>query len=177
MHLRPTPIDGCFRISLEPYYDERGAFSEGFVQYEWMVAGIGFNVDQVNFSRSTKAGTIRGLHWQNRPHAQGKIVYSMRGTIFDAVVDVRKDSKTFGVSYWVELTPMTGALFVPKGLAHGFQALEDDATLMYLVDSPYMKSAEGGLRYDDPSVAIPWPLKPVNVAQKDLNWPTFDSLR
>jgi dTDP-4-dehydrorhamnose 3,5-epimerase len=116
------------------------------------------------------------MHWQAAPMGQGKIVYAVSGSVYDAVVDVRKESGTYGMSFGVELFPQSNALFVPKGVAHGYQALSEGATLMYLVDAAYSPAHERGLRYDDVEAAIGWPVPAVNVAPKDLRWPTFREL-
>lgn len=176
MRVHNTPVHGVKLIELEPHLDERGIFAEGFVKAAWAKEGIDFDVLQVNLSKSDRAGTIRGMHWQADPHSQGKIVYAVSGAVFDAVVDVRKASGTYGMSCGYELFPQANALFVPKGVAHGFQALSDGATLLYLVDAPYSKACERGLRYDDMEAGIKWPLPVVNVAPKDLKWPTFREL-
>lgn len=176
MVVKDTAIVGVKYIELTPFTDPRGVFVEGFVREKMKGAGIDFDVVQMNLSRSAAAGTVRGMHWQETPFGQGKIVYCVSGRVFDAVVDVRRTSYTFGRTVGYELSPQSNALFVPKGLAHGFQALTDDAMLLYLVDAPYSPPHERGLRYDDPDAKISWPLPAKNVAPKDERWPTLKEI-
>jgi dTDP-4-dehydrorhamnose 3,5-epimerase len=177
MKIINTGIIGVKYIELDTWLDDRGAFVEAFVDEAWRKAGIDFDLIQVNYSKSDKAGTIRGMHWQDAPAAQGKIVFAVNGPVFDAVTDVRKHSHSFGKSVGYELFPQVNAIFIPKGVAHGYQALEDRAGLVYLVDAPYSPVHECGIRYDDPDAGIRWPLKAVNVAPKDLKWPTILDIR
>lgn len=169
----PTKIAGALLIELSPFLDNRGAFAEGFVRSKLSAQGIDFEVQRVNLVRNEKAGTVRGMHWQADPWAQGKIVMAASGKIFDAIVDVRKGSPTYGISYCVMLYPQVNALFIPRGVAHGCQAMEDGASLIYLVDNEYMPAAERGI---NPIGAIDWPLPQVNVASRDLAWPTLKEL-
>lgn len=173
MKVSKTSIPGVLYIDLEPRLDDRGIFSEAFVKSAWKQAGIDFEVCQMNLSKSDRPGTIRGMHWQAAPAAQGKIVYAVSGSVYDAVIDVRRDSPTFGKSLGYDLIPQMNALFIPKGFAHGYQALMEYSTLLYLVDAPYSPTHERGLRYDDPGVKIPWPMKAVNMAPRDLKWPSL----
>lgn len=171
MRVHKTPVMGAFLIELEPFLDDRGGFVEGFVRKKLADQGIDFEVKRVNIARNEKAGTVRGMHFQAEPWAQGKIVMAVQGRIFDAVVDVRPTSYTFGKTYSVTLFPQVNALFIGRGLAHGCQALEDGASLMYLVDNDYMPSHERGIR---PQNVVEWPLPMVNVAARDLGWPSLE---
>ena len=174
MKLHKTSVQDAFLIVLEPHLDDRGLFTEGFVKDRLGKAGLKFDVLRMNFAMSDRAGTVRGLHWQADPWSQGKIVYSVSGNIFDVIVDVRPGSGTYGMSFTTTLTPLANAVFVPRGVAHGWQALDDKAKIMYLVDNEYMPSHERGLRYTDPAVI--WPLPPVMVSERDLGWPMFREL-
>lgn len=173
MKVCKTPIDGAALIELEPFCDDRGVFAEGFVQKKLADLGILFQVQRVNLVRNEKAGTVRGMHWQVDPWAQGKIVMAAVGGIFDAIVDVRPGSPSYGKSYSITLYPQTNALFIPRGVAHGCQALEDGASLIYLVDNDYNPKAERGIT---PATAVKWPLAMVNVAPRDLSWPSLGEL-
>lgn len=176
MKCEKTPIEGVYHILLEPWLDDRGIFVEAYEKIKLKKGGIDFDIVMMNLSKSDKAGTIRGMHWQDEPFAQAKIVFSASKRIFDAVVDVRKGSSTYGKSCHVVLFPQTNAFYIPRGVAHGCQSLEDQAMLTYLLDGFYSPAQERGLRYDDPDAKIPWPLPPVNVADKDLRWPTLREL-
>lgn len=165
MKVYDTEIDGVKRIELVPWLDNRGAFVEALQFSEKNV------VRQVNLSKNEKAGTVRGMHWQAAPSAQIKIVYAVLGRFMDVAVDVRRDSPTYGAVVALELCPLVNALYIPAGVAHGCQALDDGATLMYLLDVGYDPKCERGLRVDDPAIRNIWPLPLVNVAPRDMNWP------
>lgn len=175
MIVSSTSIEGLKYIELRSSKDKRGSFLEAFSKKTW-VGALRFDISQVNISTNHKAGTIRGLHWQADPFGQGKIVYAATGRIFDAVVDINRISYSFGKSESFQLVPGMNALFIPKGVAHGYQALADGASLMYLVDKEYSTAHERGLRYDDPQAAIPWPLAPICISDRDLKWPSLKEL-
>jgi len=165
-----TDIHDVKKIELEPWLDDRGVFVEA------LSASSGHPVKQINKAKNEKAGTVRGMHWQAEPAAQVKIVYSVVGRLLDIAVDVRKDSPTYGRVVCLELFPFVNALYIPSGIAHGCQALDDGATMMYLLDAAYSPKHERGFRVDDPIVRDLWPLAMVNVAPRDLNWPLMRDL-
>lgn len=173
MKVEKTPIRDAWLVELAPHLDDRGVFVEMFVQRRLEAQGVRFDAKMANLSTNDRAGTLRGMHWQAEPFAQAKIVYAAAGKFFDAIVDMRDDSATFGQSFWVELVPQMNALYVPPGVAHGCQALEDDSRLLYLVDGVYKPSHERGIRYDDPDAGIPWPKPAGTVSSRDLGWPTI----
>src|SRR4029079_622662 len=173
MNVEKTPVAGAFLIHLDLFRDNRGAFAEAFVREKLAAQGIEFDIRRVNMVRNEKSGTVRGMHWQADPWAQGKIVMAVAWRIYDAIVDVRPDSPTYGESYGVILYPQANALFIPRGVAHGCQALDDGASLLYLVDNDYKPPQERGI---SPVGAIDWPLPLVNVAPRDLSWPTLKEL-
>jgi dTDP-4-dehydrorhamnose 3,5-epimerase len=170
MKVAKTAIAGALLIELAPFCDDRGIFAEGYVRKKLADQGLDFDVQRVNLVKNERAGTVRGMHFQRDPWAQGKIVMAVHGRIFDAILDVRPDSPTYGKSYAVELVPQANALFMPRGIAHGCQALSDGASLLYLVDNDYMPSHERGIA---PAGVVDWPLPLVNVAKRDLSWPTL----
>lgn len=176
MKVHSTPINGALRIDLTPFADVRGLFVEGFVGKKLAEQGLDFDVKRVNIVKNDHIGTLRGMHWQKDPWAQGKIVMAMAGTIFDAIVDVRPKSPTYKLTYSLKLVPFANALFIPRGVAHGCQALEKGSTLMYLVDNDYMPSHEMGIRPDDPLIGINWPVPPCHMAHRDSSWPTLHEL-
>ena len=172
MRVHKTPVLGVHLIELEPFLDDRGAFVEGFVRKKLADQGIDFDVKRVNVAKNEKAGTVRGMHFQADPWGQAKIVMAAQGKIFDAVVAPRPTSYTFGKTFTVTLLPLVNALYIARGLAHGCQALEDGASLTYLVDNDYMPSYERGVHPKE----VDWPLPMVNVAPRDLSWPTLKEL-
>ncbi len=172
LNILKTPLADLYVVETDPFVDHRGAFARWFCEAE-LVEVIGQrHIKNVNFSRTTKAGSIRGMHYQLPPHAEMKMVRCIRGKILDVVVDIRKDSPTFLQHYGVELSAENMKLFViPEGFAHGFQSLEDDCEIMYLVTEFYSPESEGGLRYNDPDLHISWPLPVSDISEKDGKHP------
>lgn len=172
MKFQKLPLEGAFLVSLEPRRDERGMFARAYCKNEFAAHGIAIDVVQGNISTNEHAGIVRGMHFQRAPHAEVKLVRCIRGAIFDVIVDLREESLTYGQHYGVELSEENGLLIVvPKGFAHGYQALTDGATAFYMVSAPYSPEAEGGVRYNDPSLGIKWPLAVTDVSEKDQDWP------
>jgi len=165
-----TEIDGAKKIELLPWLDNRGTFVEALSCSEQHV------VRQINLAKNEKAGTVRGMHWQAAPAAQTKIVYAVSGRFLDVAVDVRRESPTYGKVVTIELFPLLNALYIPAGVAHGCQALEDGATLMYLLDVGYSPKCERGFRVDDPLIRNIWQMPLVNVAPRDMGWPLMKDL-
>jgi len=173
-----APIDGLVIIEPRAFPDERGVFMESFKQSDFERAGIFGPFVQDNCSRSKK-GVLRGLHFQRPPHAQGKLVRVSRGRAWDVAVDLRVGSPTFGKYYALELSEENRRLFwIPMGFAHGFLALEDDTELQYKCTAEYHAASDGGVRWDDPDLAIAWPdigMAPI-VSAKDAALPLLRDL-
>jgi dTDP-4-dehydrorhamnose 3,5-epimerase len=172
--LRRTAIAGVFELVGQPFSDHRGAFLNAFRAREtafassWGDRGIA----QVNLSRTEAVGTIRGLHLQAPPHSEAKLVRCLRGRVWDVAVDLRTDSATFGQWHALQLSREEGnALLIPEGCAHGFQVLESGSELLYLHSGPWVPEAETGVRFNDPRLAIPWPLPPLGLSERDLALP------
>ncbi len=175
MRFEPTPLDGAYVIELDKIGDDRGFFARAFCVNEFAEAGLVQNFVQVNNSLSAHRGTLRGMHYQLPPHAETKIVRCIRGALWDAIIDLREESPTFGQHFHIELSAENRRmLYVPKGFAHGFITLEDDTEAFYFVDEFYAPQAERGIRWNDPEFGIPWPLDPVELSDKDQNHPDFD---
>lgn len=150
------------------FADQRGWFSETWNAARLAGQGLDVAFVQDNQSWSARRGTIRGLHFQAPPHAQGKLVRAVRGRILDVAVDIRRGSPTYGRFVAVELTAAGGEqLWVPVGYAHGFCTLEDDCEVAYKVTDVYAPACEGGLAFDDPALAIPWPVAPCEASLSD----------
>lgn len=176
MKFQQLPLEGAFLVSLEPRCDERGMFARAYCKNEFAAQGIAVDIVQSNISTNEHAGIVRGMHFQRAPHAEVKLVRCIRGAIFDVIVDIREDSLTYGQHYGVELSEKNGLLIVvPKGFAHGYQALTDGATAFYMVSATYSPEAEGGVRHDDPSLGIQWPLAVTDVSEKDGRWPLMST--
>ena len=172
MKFTRTSLADAMLIDLEKRADDRGWFARTFCAAEFAAAGLATGFVQANQSHNLEAGTLRGMHFQRAPHAEIKLVRCVRGAIHDVIIDLRPQSPTFRRWEGFELTAATGRmLYVPEGFAHGFQALRDDTDVAYQVSYPYTPGAEGGLRWDDPAFAIPWPLPVGVISQKDASWP------
>ena len=172
MFFTPTSIGGAYLIDLDPRVDHRGSFARAFCKQEFAGAGIEFDILQCNLAHTNHAGVVRGLHFQEKPVEDNKLVRCVSGAVFDALVDMRVDSSTYREVLWVKLDAVARqALFVPGGVAHGYQALVNHTEFLYLTDQYYSPGLEKGVRFDDPSIAVPWPLPPVDVAERDRNWP------
>lgn len=175
MNFRDTPIPGATLIELEHRGDHRGFFARQFCEQEFRQAGLPSRIVQVNNSLSAQRGTLRGMHYQLPPDAETKMVRCIRGAIFDVVLDLRPQSPAFGRWHGEELTDGNRhMLLVPKGCAHGFITLSDDAEVLYLVDHPYRPVSERGIRHDDPRFGIEWPMAAAEISEKDRAWPDFD---
>ena len=175
----PLPeLPDVWRIALRPHEDDRGLFVERWRADRAADLGLPPLV-QLNHSRSRR-GSLRGLHFQTPPHAQGKLVGVVRGSVFDVVVDLRRGAPTFGRWAGTTLDEATQELlWVPRGFAHGFLVLSEVADVIYQVDAGYAPQAEGGLAWDDPGLAIDWPLDPGQtpvLSPKDAAWPTLADL-
>lgn len=172
MKFNKTKIEGVYDIELEPRIDERGYFVRNFCQKELSEAGIDYNIVQINRSSTKKAGTIRGLHFQRAPKEESKIFQCLKGAIFYVTVDLRPDSPTHGEWFGLELSEEDQQMIViPKGCASGFQTLVDNTEVQYWSSEFYSGEHEGGVRFDDPSINIAWPMEAVFVSEKDKSWP------
>ena len=175
MIFRETALRGARVIELEPHTDDRGQFVRTWCRDEFTSHGLDVEFAQSSVSINPKQGTVRGLHWQVAPHAEAKLVRCVRGAIYDVIVDVERGSTTFGNWIALTLTPQSQLmLYVPTGFAHGFQTLIDDTEVNYLLSSPYVAAAGRGLRYDDPALAISWPLPVSRISDRDRSWPLLD---
>lgn len=174
MRFVPLKIAGVFVVEATPYLDARGHFTRVFCAEEFAAAGIGFATAQINISGNAKRHTLRGLHYQNPPHAEAKFVRAVRGRAYDVVVDLRTASVTHRQWVAVELDArMTNALFVPEGCAHGFLTLEDDTDILYQMGRPFVAGAGLGVRWNDPAFAIAWPASPAVISDRDATYPDY----
>jgi dTDP-4-dehydrorhamnose 3,5-epimerase len=169
-----TKLKGAYIVELEKREDHRGFFARSWDANIFEQNGLVGRVVQQNIGFSKITGTIRGLHYQKAPHQETKLVRCTRGAIFDVIVDLRPDSETFQQWLGVKLTRDNySMLYVPKDFAHGFQSLEDNSEVMYLVSEVYTPAAEAGIRYNDPAIGIQWPLPVSMITEKDANFPDF----
>lgn len=167
LNILTTPFDKLFVIQPNSYHDERGIFSRLYCQNE-LEKICNINIKQINHSLTLKKGTVRGLHFQYEPYAEVKMVRCIQGSIFDVVVDIRKNSPTFLQTYSIKLTKENQKMLcIPKGFAHGFQTLEDNTELIYFHSNIYVPGKEGSLNIKEPRLKIQWPLKITSISQKD----------
>ncbi len=167
-----TPLPGAFVIDLEPLGDERGFFSRTFDANQFEAQGLRPAIVQANLSYNHRAGTLRGMHYQLPPAGETKLVRCTRGAIYDVIVDLREGSSTYMQHYGVELTlDNRRALYVPELFGHGYLTLTDEAEVEYQVSEFYTPGQERGLRHDDPTLGIEWPVPIIVISEKDAAWP------
>ena len=174
MRFLPTSLVDAVIIELEKFTDARGYFARTMCHDEFAKNGLIANFVQSNHSYNAKKGTLRGMHYQRAPHGEAKLVRCIRGGVFDAIIDLRPESKTYMQWEGFELTADNGRmLYVPPQFAHGFLTLTDDAEVVYQVSHPYTPEAEAGCRFDDPAFGISWPAEVRILSDKDMSWPTW----
>ncbi len=172
MKIRPTRFEDAWLVEAEPFQDERGKFARLFCQEELRTVHKGRPIEQINYSLTVNAGTVRGLHFQFPPKTETKLVRCLRGAVFDVIVDLRRKSPTF--LHW-QGEVLSGEnmlmLYVPEGFAHGFQVLEPNSEILYLHTAFYSPDHEGGVRYNDPRLNIDWPREVTDISVRDQNHP------
>jgi len=174
MKFTPTPLAGAAVVDLTVLPDERGYFARAWLHEDARDAGYPGDWVLTSLSYNKRAGTLRGMHMQLPPHSEEKLVRCIRGAIFDVIVDLRRDSATFRKWFGVELSAENHrALYIPKGFAHGFQTLTDDAEVFYQLSAHYAPPAGRGVRFDDPAFGIAWPRPPTVMNDRDRTYPDF----
>lgn len=174
MTFTSASIEGSYIIDPELHGDERGFFARIFCAREFASRGLASDLVQTNMSYSAERGTMRGLHYQEAPHQEAKLIRCTRGAVFDVVVDVRPESTTFMEWMGVELTAKNRRMvYVPEGCAHGMLTLVADTEVFYPVSDFYSPDVEQGIRYDDPAFNIDWPIDVRVISSKDRTWPDF----
>lgn len=177
MKFLPTQLAGIWRIELEPREDERGFLARTFCEREFAARGLNTRWPQCNLTLTKQRGMIRGLHWQAEPKPEIKLIRCAAGAVFDVLVDVRRDSATFGRWEAFELTAENrSTLYVPDGIAHGFQCLADDSQVFYQMSEFYQPELARGLRWNDPAVDIRWPLADPQLSERDRALPLLAEL-
>ena len=177
MLFEPLAFDGTFRISIELMTDERGFFARSFCVKTFAERGLITDFVQRSISNIERAGTLRGLHYQVRPHAETKIVRCTRGAVFDVVVDMRQHSPSYRRWQSVELTADNRQMvYIPPGCAHGLQTLVDHTEVVYEITPAYMPAAARGIRWDDPTLAISWPIAAPILSPADFGRPRLADL-
>jgi len=175
MLFHQTKLPGVFEIPLEPHHDERGFFARTWCKKEFAAQGLNSELVQCNVSFNIRRGTLRGIHFQAAPHAEAKLVRCTRGSIYDVVVDLRRDSPTFRKWIGVDLTAeRRNMLYVPEGCGHGFLTLEDESEVFYQMSEFYHADSARGVRWDDPAFQIVWPGSVAVISQRDRTYPAFE---
>lgn len=175
MKLIETKLKGVYLVELQQFSDERGFYKRLWGKNEFESLGLDSELNNVGLSFNKKCGTVRGMHYQAEPFAETKLVQCLRGRIFDVVLDLRKDSETFGGWISAELSPENNlAFYIPKGLAHGFQTLDDNSEVLYTISASYDLSSARGVRWNDPQFSIRFPLEITCINERDVNYPNFE---
>jgi len=176
MRFEATPLPGAFVIEAEPVADERGWFARTFAVEEFERRGLDPRVAHVNASFNERSGTLRGMHYQLGADAEAKLVRCVRGAIYDVALDLRPDSPTYCRWHAVELSSEhPRSFYIPAGMAHGFQTMEDSSEVLYLMSRPYSPSSSAGVRWNDPAFGIEWPDAERTISERDAGFPDFSS--
>lgn len=172
MRFLEIALPGTYVIELEPISDERGFFARSWCRDEFQRHGLNPNLVQCNISFNKNRGTLRGMHYQVKPFEECKLVRCTSGAIYDVIVDLRPDSPTFRKWVGIELNAKNRRmLYAPEGVAHGFQTLEDNTEVFYQMSESYRPEAARGVRWDDPTFGISWPLGEVILSERDASFP------
>jgi dTDP-4-dehydrorhamnose 3,5-epimerase len=176
MIFKDTPLKDACIIELEKLRDERGFFARYYCQNEFREHGIKFDIVQSNISYNKLKGTLRGLHYQAKPYEEAKLVRCTKGAVYDAIIDIRPDSESYKKWIGEELNEQNHRmLYIPKGFAHGFITLEDKTEVTYQMSEFYTPGVGKGIRWNDPALAIDWPVDVKVISPKDKNWPEFSN--
>jgi len=172
-----TGIPGLVVIQPKVFTDNRGFFLETYSRQAFAAAGLDYDFVQDNHARSVRKGVLRGLHFQRPPSAQAKLVWAIRGAVFDVAVDLRRGSPTYGRWYGIELSADNfSRLMIPRGFAHGYVTLTEEAEFMYKVDAPYAPSDDAGIAWNDPDIAVRWPVTDPILSAKDTVQPLLSQM-
>lgn len=171
-----TKLSGVHLVDIEPHEDHRGLFARTFCEREFAAIGARAHMVQANVSWSRRRGTVRGIHFQRLPSREAKLVRCIRGRVFDVIVDLRPDSRSYAEHVTVNLDPVSRrSVYIPPGFGHGFQTLEDDTELFYQMSDYADAKLAAGVRWNDPAFGIKWPLADVTVHERDASYPDFNA--
>lgn len=174
MKFQQTTIEGVWLILPERFSDDRGYFARTFCVDEFAAQGLHTTYVQSSVSQNRLRGTLRGMHWQQPPHQEVKLIRCSRGAVCDMILDLRQESSTFGKWQAFDLSADNGAsVYAPAGVAHGFQTLADDTEVVYQISQPFAPQAAAGLRWNDPVFNLQWPLPVSVISQRDRTYPDY----
>ncbi len=175
MRFRETPLPGAWVIDPERIEDERGFFARSWCRQEWIERGLNPALVQCNITWNHRRGTLRGLHWQEEPHAEAKLVRCTRGSIYDVIVDLRPKSPTWKQWFAIELSAFNHTmLYIPEGFAHGLQTLQNESEVFYQMSEEYHPECARGVRWNDPAFGIQWPIAERIIAARDEAFPDYE---
>lgn len=168
MMFKETKLKGAYIVEIEPIEDERGFFARSWCKEEFENQGLNSNLFQCNISFNKKSGTLRGMHYQCKPHEEVKLVRCSRGSIYDVIIDLRSNSETYKQWIGIELTDQNKKMiYIPEGFAHGFQTLEDNTEVFYQMTELYHPECARGVRWNDEMYRIKWPIEAIIISDKD----------
>ena len=174
MKFHPTDVSGAYAVEIEPHADARGLFARTFCAETFADHGLATVYPHCNVSYNVKRGTLRGLHFQEAPRTEAKLIRATRGSVYDVALDLRPDSPTYLKWAAVKLSAeKRNAFYIPQGCAHGFLTLADDCELFYQMSEVYHANLGRGVRYDDPAFAIRWPFAPAVISERDASFPDY----
>jgi dTDP-4-dehydrorhamnose 3,5-epimerase len=172
--LTPTVVQGAYVVEVEPIIDERGFFARSWCQSEFEEFGLNFRIVQCNISFNKRKGTLRGMHYQAAPHGEAKLVRCTMGSLFDVIIDMRPESSTYLRHASVVLSAKNRLMiYVPEGVAHGFQTLEDETEVFYQMSAFHAPQSARGVRWNDPAFGIQWPYDERIISERDRNYSDF----
>ena len=176
MIFKETSLKGSYVLTLEPVEDERGWFTRTYCKNEFLAIGRNKEWVQMNHSFTKQKGTVRGMHYQRPPYGEIKLVRCIAGSVYDVIIDLRSDSKTFLQYFGIELSASNKKMiYIPEGFAHGFQTLSNDAELVYHHSQFYLPGVEAGVKYNEPAIKIKWPLEITSISDRDNSHPLIDA--
>jgi dTDP-4-dehydrorhamnose 3,5-epimerase len=175
MRIAELPIAGAYVVRAEPVHDERGYFARIWSREEFAGHHLVTALEQCSVAHNDERGTVRGMHYQVAPYGETEVVTCIAGSVYDVLVDVRPESPTY-LRWHAEHLDATSylALYVPEGVAHGYQTLTDGATLFYMISAPFHAPSARGVRWDDPRVGVRWPLPPIRISARDRAFPLLE---
>jgi dTDP-4-dehydrorhamnose 3,5-epimerase len=167
-------FEGVWLVEAEPIVDNRGVFRRHFCQREFHEFGLGINIAQTNISENKNKYTLRGFHYQRPPHGEDKIITCLNGAIYNVIIDLRPDSKTFLKWMYIELKAEDFfSIYIPSGCANSFLTLKDSTTILYYMSEFYAPGSYAGIRYNDPLFSVKWPAEPLVISERDIEFPDF----
>ena len=174
MKFNETKLKGSFVVDIDRLEDERGFFARNYCKEEFKAQGVNFDIMQCNISYNAKKGTLRGMHFQKSPYQEAKLITCIKGSMYDVIIDLRKESTTYCQWFSIELSEKTyKMLYVPKSFAHGFQTLEDNTMVFYQMSEFYHQECAEGVRWNDIKFEIKWPLSEKIISRKDMGYTDF----